>query len=130
MSIYLVYCARHSTDKNGLPMPQVDLQISLPEQVQYRFAGYIETVIEQYAQELEASLDEEADQDSGSDVNSNDEGGETTKKKKRRQPKVLQEDGDEEDPLGSRLYCDYLTYFLTMLRRCSSHRPGPCLQGL
>ena len=101
MSIYHVYCARHSTDKNGLPMPQADLQISLPEQVQYRFAGYIQAVIEQYAQGLEASSDEEEDETGGSDVNSNDEGGGGTKKKRRRQPKkVMQEDGDEEDPLS------------------------------
>jgi cohesin complex subunit SA-1/2 len=126
MSIYLVYCARHSTDKNGLPMPQADLQINLPEQVQYRFAGYIQAVIEQYAQELEASLDEE-DGGGGSDVNSNDEGGERAKKKRRRRPKkVMQEDGDEEDPLGSYLYRDCPVNSLTILHRCSSRRPRPC----
>ena len=126
MSIYLVYCARHSTDKNGLPMPQADLQISLPEQVQYQFAGYIQAVIEQYAQELEASLDER-DEGSDSDMNSNDEGGERTKKKRRRQPKkVIQEDGDEEDPLGSFFHCDRLPNSLTILCRCSSRRPRPC----
>jgi len=130
MSIYLVYCARHSTDKSGLPLPQADLQISLPEEVQYRFAGYIQAVIEQYAQELEASLDEEADEGSGSDVNSNEEGRERAKKKRRRQPKVVQEDGDEEDPLSPCLHCDFLAYSLTMLRRCNPHRPSPCDQGL
>ena len=129
MSIYLVYCARHSTDKNGLTMPQADLQINLPEQVQYRFAGYIQAVIEQYAQELEASLNE-GDEGSGSDVNSNDEGGERAKKKRRRQPKVMQEDGDEEDPLGSCFHCDCLANSLTVLRRCGSRRPRPCEQGL
>lgn len=131
MSIYLVYCARHSTDKNGLPMPQADLQINLPEQVQYRFAGYIQAVIEQYAQELETSLDEEKDEGSGSDVDSNDEGGERARKKKRRQPKkVLHEDVDEEDPLGSCVHRDCLAYFLTMSRRCSPCRPRACNQGL
>jgi len=129
MSIYLVYCARHSTDKNGLPMPQADLQINLPEQVQYRFAGYIQAVIEQYAQELDASWDE-GDEGSGSDVNSNDEGGARTKKKRRRQPKVVQEDMDEEDPLGSCSRCDCLANSLTILRRRGSHRPCPCEQGL
>ena len=120
MSIYLVYCARHSTDKNGLPMPQADLQISLPEQVQYQFAGYIQAVIEQYAQDLEDSLGEQHE-GSGSDMNSNDEGGERAKKKRRRQPKkVMHEDGDEEDPLGSCFHCDSLAYSLTILRRCSS----------
>lgn len=111
MSIYLVYCARHSTDKNGLPLPQADLQISLPDQVQYQFAGYIQAVIEQYAQELEASLDKEEDEGSGSDVNSNEEDGERAKKKKRRKPKVAQEDGDEEDPLGSWLHCGFSGLF-------------------
>src|SRR5258706_6277344 len=106
MSIYLVYGAGHSTDKNGLPMPQAELQISLPEQVQYQFAGYIQAVIEQYAQELEDSLDERHE-GSGSDMNSNDEGGERAKKKRRRQPKkVMQEDGDEEAPLGSCFQCN------------------------
>lgn len=131
MSIYLVYCARHSTDKNGLPMPQADLQINLPEEVQYRFAGYIQAVIEQYAQELEGYLDEEKDEGSSSDVNSNDEDGERIRKKRRRQPKkVVQEDVDEEDPLGSYAHRDCLAYFLTMSRRCSSRRPRPCDQGL
>jgi hypothetical protein len=129
MSIYLVYCARHSTDKNGLPLPQADLQISLPEQVQSRFAGYIQGVIEQHAQELSASLDEE-DEGSGSDVNSNEEDGERTKKKRKRKPKVVQEDGDEEDPLGSCLHSDFLAYSLTKLRRCGPRRPYPCNQGL
>ena len=111
-------------------MPQADLQINLPEQVQYRFAGYIQTVIEQYAQELEASLDEE-DEGSGSDVGSNDEGGERAKKKRRRQPKkVIQEDGDEEDPLGSYLHHDCLANSLTILRRSSSRRSCPGDQGL
>ena len=126
MSIYLVYCARHSTDKNGLPMPQADLQISLPEQAQYRFAGYVQAVIERYAEELEA-LDEE-DEGSGSDANSDDKGGERVKKKRRRQPKVVQE--DEEDPLGSCFYRDCLVSILTMFRRCSTRRPCPCDQRL
>lgn len=130
MSIYLLYCARHSTDKNGLPLPQADLQISIPEQIQYRFAGYVQGVIEQYAQELEASLDEVDDEGSGSDVNSNEEGAERAKKKRRRQPKVIQEDGDEDDPLGSCLNCDFLAYSLTILHRCDPCRPCPCNQGL
>jgi hypothetical protein len=129
MSIYLVYCGRHSMDKNGLPMPQAELQMGLPEQVQYRFAGYIQGVIEQYAQELEA-LDEAEDENSGSDVNSNDEDRDRARKKRKRQPKVMQEDWGEEDALGSRPHRNRLSYFLTMPRRCSSRRSRPCGQGL
>lgn len=54
MNLHLVYCARESQDNEGSRLQQGDLQMVLEEQVQLRLAGYMQGVIELYAEELEA----------------------------------------------------------------------------
>jgi hypothetical protein len=55
MNMHLVFCARAAAiAEEGNRLHQADLKMVLEEQVQQRLAGYIQGVIELYAEELEA----------------------------------------------------------------------------
>ena len=55
MNMHLVFCARAAAmAEEGNRLHQADLRMVLEEQVQQRLAGYIQGIIELYAEELEA----------------------------------------------------------------------------
>ncbi|KIM27792.1 hypothetical protein M408DRAFT_329747 [Serendipita vermifera MAFF 305830] len=111
MNIHLVYCARESQDNEGARLHQPDLQMVLEEEVQLRLAGYIQGVIELYAEELEAEKkaarrrekgDDESDTEMDDDV--------PTKRKKKGRPKngdAASKESANDVPSLSRLEKDY-----------------------
>ncbi|KAG8818564.1 hypothetical protein FRC17_010784 [Serendipita sp. 399] len=89
----------------GMHSPRPDLQISMDEQVQYRFAGYIQAVIEEFAETLESErTGEEPDAEDQSDMETEDYNNVKRRKRANR--------GNKANPLSTpslgRLEQDYL----------------------
>lgn len=54
MSIHLVFCTHHPQDGSGNHPSRPDLQMVLEDETQFRLAGYIQAVIEEYDDQLKA----------------------------------------------------------------------------
>lgn len=101
MSIHLVYSATASQ------LPIGDLQMSLEEEVQFRLAGYVQAVIEEYADDLEAEREvRQKERDSDTEMNSDTS---PAKPKRKGKPKKMQEPTSSlmEPPSISRMTKDY-----------------------
>lgn len=84
MHLHILFCPAESVAPNGSQLPTAQLALSLTEEEQHLYAGFVQTEIERYAEELEESAppheDESEDDDSGVDQ-SDDEGKAKGKKK-------------------------------------------------
>lgn len=84
MHIHILFCSAQSIGPDGKTFPTAALALSLDEDVQQRCAGFVQTEIERYAEELESESprDDDSDSDkSGSD--SEQENSAKTKKGKK-----------------------------------------------
>lgn len=71
MHLHILFCPGETTTANGNQLPTAQIALSLSEEDQHRFAGFVQTEIERYAEELEEAAppreEESEDEDSGVD---------------------------------------------------------------
>ncbi|CDO77437.1 hypothetical protein BN946_scf184857.g44 [Trametes cinnabarina] len=70
LTLHILFCPSETTMPDGTRLPTAALPLSLDDEVQYRCAGFVQSEIERYAEEIAEPSSEEAD---GSEVESDDE---------------------------------------------------------
>ena len=55
MNLHILFCPAQAIAADGSPLPTASLSLTLPDEVQYRCAGYLQAEIERYAEEIDAA---------------------------------------------------------------------------
>lgn len=99
MHLHILFCPSESVAPNGSQLPTAQLALSLDDGEQHLCAGFVQTEIERYAEELEEAAppreDESEDEDSG--VDHTDDEATKAKGKKKGKGKQSKQDATGED---------------------------------
>ena len=125
MHIHILFCPAQSVGADGKALPTASLALSLDKEIQERCAGFVQSEIERYSEELEAETprDDDSDSDkSGSDTDQEDNA--KTKKGKKGKGKEVEKSPPpgKSQPASVRITANWLRACLSLGSKASISR--------
>jgi cohesin complex subunit SA-1/2 len=117
MILHTLFCPTQTIAADGSPMPTASLALTLDDEVQYRCAGYIQSEIERFAEEIDDGTSPAADKSEDEDSSGEEDEDMGTSKAKKGKPGKGKKTSDESGASGTS-EADFL-----MLSRVPHHGP-------